>query len=56
MRILPSTLQAHLESGATTLATCWRIARKDGAVFGFTDHDRALDVGGELYEPDSAGH
>ncbi len=34
----------------TTLATCWRIARTDGEVFRFTDHDRDLLVEGELYQ------
>jgi len=53
MRALDPALKTHLASGATTLATCWRIARKDGAVFGFTDHDRALSFGGTLYEPDT---
>lgn len=53
MRAIPSALQAHLNSGATTLATCWRIARKDGAVFGFTEHDRTLSFGGTDYEPET---
>lgn len=51
MRALGSAFAAHLASGATTLATCWRIARVDGEVFRFTDHDRALVVAGEAYEP-----
>lgn len=42
MRTIPPALQAHLDSGATTIATCWRLTRADGTVFGFTDHDRAL--------------
>jgi uncharacterized phage protein (TIGR02218 family) len=46
-------MQAHLESGATTLATCWRIERADGAVFGFTDHDRALVFESTEFEPES---
>lgn len=53
MRVIDPALQAHLDSGATTLATCWRIMRRDGAVFGFTEHDRALDFGGTRYEPHS---
>ena len=40
MKTLSPALQAHLDSGATTLAWCWRIERADGVVFGFTDHDR----------------
>lgn len=39
--ILP-TLQAHLNSGATTLCWCWKLTRRDGVVQGFTDHDKPL--------------
>lgn len=53
MRAIDPNFKLHLESGATTLATCWRIARRDGAVFGFTDHDRPLSFDGTLYEPDT---
>lgn len=30
----------HLLEQVTTLCTCWRITRKDGEVFRFTDHDK----------------
>ncbi len=53
MRAIDPDLQAHLATGATTLATCWRISRADGAVFGFTDHDRALVFDGALFEPET---
>jgi uncharacterized phage protein (TIGR02218 family) len=53
MKNLPAGLQAHLDSGTTTLCTCWRLQRADGAVFGFTTHDRTLSFGGVDYEPDS---
>lgn len=53
MRAIDPDLQAHLASGATTLATCWRIARRDGFVLGFTDHDRALSFGGTSFIPDT---
>lgn len=53
MKALPAGMQAHLDAGATTLAWCWRIARRDGAVFGFTDHDRALAFASTTYEPHS---
>ncbi len=43
---LPAALQAKLDSGATTLARAWIVRRVDGAVQGFTDHDRDLTVGG----------
>lgn len=50
MRDIPSALQARLESGVTTLAHLWRIVRRDGATFGFTDHDRDLVVEGLVYQ------
>lgn len=53
MKTLPTGLQAHLDSGTTTLAWCWKITRTDGAVFGFTDHDLALTFAGTTYEPES---
>ncbi len=53
MKSLSSNLQAHLSSGATTLAWCWRLTRSDGLVFGFTDHDRPLIFEGTEFEPDS---
>jgi uncharacterized phage protein (TIGR02218 family) len=53
MKVLPAALQAHLNSGATTLCWAWRIERADGQAFGFTEHDRPLNFGGLEYEPDS---
>ena len=53
MKTLSAALQAHLDSGTTTLAWCWRIERADGVVLGFTDHDRPLQFGGVTYEPES---
>ncbi len=40
MRIIPSALQAKLNSGATTLCRCYILTRRDGVIQGFTDHDR----------------
>ena len=39
---IPSALQTHLETRATTLCWCWRIDRRDGVTMGFTNHDRDL--------------
>ena len=50
MKDLNSGLQAHLDGGATTLCWCWRLTRKDGAVQGFTDHDRPLTFEGTVFE------
>jgi uncharacterized phage protein (TIGR02218 family) len=53
MKSLSPALQTHLDAGTTTLSWCWKITRADGAVFGFTDHDRTLDFGGTLFGPES---
>lgn len=45
--------KAHLASGLTTLARCWRVARKDGLVLGFTDHDCALQFEDCAFQADS---
>ena len=50
MRVLPDGLQAHLDTGATTLCHCWRVTRADGVRLGFTDHDEALDFDGTRFE------
>lgn len=46
MRTIDPGLDAHLRSGATTLARCWRLTRRDTQVFGFTEHDRDLAFDG----------
>jgi uncharacterized phage protein (TIGR02218 family) len=50
MRPIPAALQARLNTGATTLCRAWTIARRDGSVQGFTDHDRDLTVDGVLHK------
>lgn len=49
MRTIPSNLAAHLAEGATTLCHCWKLIRRDGKTFGFTDHDRDLAFGGTTF-------
>ncbi|MCP8937778.1 DUF2163 domain-containing protein [Alsobacter sp. SYSU M60028] len=49
MRDLPEGLAAALAGGATTLARCWRLARRDGLTLGFTDHDRDIAFGGLVH-------
>lgn len=50
MKALSPEFTAHLASGTTTLCWCWRIARRDGVVMGFTDHDKTLTFDGTTYE------
>lgn len=42
MRAISNALAAKLSSGVTTLAHVWRVTRRDGERFAFTDHDCAL--------------
>ncbi len=49
MRTIPQNFTAHLSEGATTLCHCWRLIRRDGAAFGFTDHDRDISFSGTTY-------
>lgn len=50
MKTLSDGLQAHLDTGATTLCWCWRLIRTDGRVYGFTDHDHDIVFAGTVYE------
>ncbi|MGL4324322.1 MAG: DUF2163 domain-containing protein [Beijerinckiaceae bacterium] len=49
MRTLSPAMTAALMGGATTLARCWKLTRRDALVLGFTDHDRDLTVDGTVY-------
>ncbi|MEM8935282.1 MAG: DUF2163 domain-containing protein [Pseudomonadota bacterium] len=53
MRSFDPDFANHIAGGATTLATCWRLSRRDGATLGFTDHDRVLSFDGTVFSPDS---
>ncbi len=49
MKSVPVDLAAHLAGGATTMAYCWRVTRRDGVVLGFTEHDRDLAYAGTTF-------
>ena len=53
MKALPAALLAHLQSGATTMAYCWRVTRVDGTLLGFTEHDADLTYAGQVYAASS---
>ena len=42
-------LYAHLATGATTVCRAWAVVRRDGTVYGFTDHDRDLAFDGVAF-------
>ncbi|WP_371169685.1 DUF2163 domain-containing protein [Aliiroseovarius sp. 2305UL8-7] len=50
---LSQELQAHLGEGVTTIARCWKVTRRDGVVFGFTDHDQDMQIDNVPYRADT---
>ena len=52
-KILAPAMRAHLDEETTRLAAIWRITRKDGAQFFFTDHDRDIVFDGNTYRADA---
>ena len=48
---LPEALASHLAGTTTTTCYCWRLTRRDGAVFGFSDHDAMLEFDGVAFSP-----
>ena len=50
---MSAALEEHLASGHTTLCHAWRITRRDGAIFAFTDHDGDLVIEGQVFRAES---
>lgn len=48
-----AALLEHYAGAVTTLARLWRLTRRDGEIFGFTDHDEPIVYDGIAYEPSS---
>ena len=46
-------LLTHLQTGVTHVCRAWSITRTDGRVFGFTDHDMALEFEGITFRADT---
>lgn len=53
MKNISSALESHLAGEVTTLATCWKVTRRDAVVMGFTDHVSDLTVDGVTYRASS---
>lgn len=51
MKNITAAFKAHIQGGVTTVCTCITITRRDQATFGLTDHDEALVVNGQTYQP-----
>jgi hypothetical protein len=54
MKTITLAMRGHLNKAVTSLATCWKIQRKDGRAFHFTDHDQDLVFGGNTYGASSS--
>lgn len=54
MKSISVALSNHLDGEVTTLASCWRVVRRDGQEFYFTDHDQDILFEGNLYEAESS--
>ncbi len=51
MREIGEAFAARLAADETTLCACWRFERRDGVVFGATDHDREIVFGDLVHSP-----
>ncbi|CAN2534059.1 hypothetical+protein [Methylocapsa aurea] len=49
MRSVSTPMRERLDARTSTLCNCWRLARKDGTIMGFTDHDYDLVFAGVTY-------
>jgi len=50
VRTISANLAAHLAGETTTIATCWKVTRADGQIFGFTTHTSDLTISSQLYK------
>lgn len=46
-------LFAHLATGSTTTCRAWKVLRRDGVAYGFTDHDRDLSFDAMVFKASS---
>ncbi|MBI1867721.1 MAG: DUF2163 domain-containing protein [Methylocystis sp.] len=53
MRSVSASMQAKLDAAVSTFCNCWRLARRDGTIMGFTDHDRDLAFNGVIFRAGS---
>lgn len=50
MRTVPAAITTARQSASSRLCKIWRIERRDGTVYRMTEHDRDIEVGGEVFE------
>jgi uncharacterized phage protein (TIGR02218 family) len=49
MKTISGALATHYAGQVTTIATCWKVTRTDGEIFGYTDHVADLEFEGVTY-------
>lgn len=49
MKNISDNLLQHLKNEITTLCTCWKVIRKDGKIYGFTDHNQNINFENTLF-------
>ena len=49
MKIISNDLAAHIADEVTTLATCWKLTRRDNTVLAFTSHDADITYDSVTY-------
>ena len=49
MRAIDPEFQARLDAGATKMCRCWKVSRRDGTTYGFTDHDGDITFSGTVF-------
>jgi hypothetical protein len=54
MKTIAARDQSHLESGDLRIADIWKVTRRDGQVFTFTEHDADIVFGGLTYDASTA--
>lgn len=54
MKTISTALDAHLKGDLTTLCTCWKVTRRDGQQYFFTDHDEDVLFQGDVYEAETS--
>lgn len=50
MKTFTPSLAGQYSAPTTTLATLWRVERRDGVVLGYTDHDQDVVIDGVTYQ------
>ncbi len=53
MRNISSSIQIKLNQQTTSIALCWKITLKSGAIFTYTNHDKPIVSGGITYSTQS---